>query len=191
MARPREFDEDRVLEAARDAFWSGGVVDTSITDLSAATGLSVGSIYKAFGSKESLCHRTLDTYLRDGLDTTRSVIEQADSPLAGIEAWLEVSAQQAARTDPTRGCYAVNCAIELADSDPAARSRLQRHDRALLSVVHDALTTARRQGELSVDPRTGARLLCTTVNGLQVEARKGITLDEARATLALALHALR
>lgn len=191
MARPREFDEDRALEAARDAFWSGGVVDTSITDLSAATGLSVGSIYKAFGSKEALCHRTLDTYLLDGLDATRSVIGEADSRLAGIEAWLEISAQQAARTDPTRGCYAVNCAVELADSDPAARSRLQRHDRALRSVVQDALADARRLGELCADPGAGALLLCTTVNGLQVEARKGITLAEARAIVALALHALR
>ena len=55
MARPREFDETEVVDLARNAFWSHGVAATSITALSEATGLSVGSIYKAFKSKDALC----------------------------------------------------------------------------------------------------------------------------------------
>ncbi len=63
MGRPREFDEKVVVAKARDAFWANGISATSISDLGDATGLSVGSIYKAFDSKDGLCFRTLDDYL--------------------------------------------------------------------------------------------------------------------------------
>ncbi len=191
MARPREFDETTVLSAARDMFWANGVADTSISDLSTSTGLSVGSIYKAFGSKAGLCQSSLDAYLASGLEHAKQLLGGTDSPLRGIEAWLDAMALQAAETSPTRGCFAVNCATELAADDEAVRTRLRQHDAKLRRVVRQALASAVALGELTGDPTTGAMLLCTMVNGLQVESRKGISLDDARATVSLALNAIR
>lgn len=191
MARPREFDESTVLAAARDTFWSKGVAKTSISDLSASTGLSVGSIYKAFGSKAGLCRSSLDDYLTAGLAHAKQLLDDADSPVAGIRAWLEAMASQAAVTTSTRGCFAVNCATELAENDEAVRSRLKQHDTALRRSVRQAIAAAVARGELTGDPAVGAMLLCTTVNGLQVESRKGISLNDASATVTLALDALR
>ena len=59
MARPREFDEATVLAQARTLFASLGYNGTSIDDLVKATGLLRGSLYKAFGSKQSLFERVL------------------------------------------------------------------------------------------------------------------------------------
>ena len=39
MARPRKFDEQDVLTAARDTFWRGGYKATSVQDLAEATAL--------------------------------------------------------------------------------------------------------------------------------------------------------
>lgn len=191
MARPREFDEASVLTAARRTFWSNGVSETSISDLGAATGLSVGSIYKAFGSKAGLCHSALDDYLSRGLVQISDLLDTPESPVAGIELWLEAMATRAADTSPTRGCFAVNCATELAETDDTVRTRLRRHDAALRLVVRQALAAAVAAGELAGDPAGGALLLCTAVNGLQVESRKGISIDDARTVLATALQALR
>lgn len=191
MARPREFDEQTVLEAARNAFWTNGVGQTSISDLGDATGLSVGSIYKAFQSKAGLCHASLDDYLSRGLASTADLLDHADGPVAGLTEWLDAMAVQAASTSPTRGCFAVNCATELAETDEGVRDRLQRHDRALRSAVGRTISEAVASGELHADPTAGAMLLCTTVNGVQVESRKGISLDDARTTLMMALSALR
>lgn len=44
VGRPREFDEDVVLEAAMEAFWQGGYETTSLADLMTATGLQKGSL---------------------------------------------------------------------------------------------------------------------------------------------------
>ena len=81
MARPREFDESEVLDAAIAAFWRGGYAATSISDLQAATGLSRGSLYKAFGYKHGLFLAALDRYLRHGLLALDGVFAEAASPL--------------------------------------------------------------------------------------------------------------
>ncbi|MGH8920910.1 MAG: TetR/AcrR family transcriptional regulator, partial [Actinomycetes bacterium] len=54
MARPRKFDEQTVVRAARDQFWRTGYTATSLDDLMAATGLGRASIYAAFGDKHAL-----------------------------------------------------------------------------------------------------------------------------------------
>jgi len=191
MSRPRTFDEEVVVDAAREAFWSRGVHATSIADLSEATGLSVGSLYKAFGSKGELCARTLDSYLEAGLDRVEAILTGAASPAVGLQEWLEWIAERASSAGPTRGCYAVVCASELAATDASVRRRLVAHDHRLRALVASAIEAANRCGELSGDPERGARLLCTTVNGVQLDGRKGISRDDARATLMLALDALR
>lgn len=190
MGRPREFDEAQVVQKARDAFWSGGVAATSITDLSAATGLSTGSLYKAFGSKAGLTSRTLQDYLELSYEQVRQTLDDAPSGLAGLRAWLDAAAASASDCGPTRGCYAVVCAVELAERDDEARERLRRHDDRVRAALAGAIRRAVADGDLRVDPAAGARLLLTTVVGLQVDARKGLDRDTARSTLDLALRAL-
>ena len=51
MARPREFDYDDVVEQAMYLFWRQGYQNTSIDDVESATGLTKGSLYKAFKNK--------------------------------------------------------------------------------------------------------------------------------------------
>ena len=54
MARPREFDEDEVLEKALAVFWAKGFEGATVDDLEQATGLGRGSLYGAFGGKHEL-----------------------------------------------------------------------------------------------------------------------------------------
>ena len=51
MARPREFDEAAVLDAAMDCFWRNGYEATSVRDLAAHMGITGASLYNAFGGK--------------------------------------------------------------------------------------------------------------------------------------------
>ena len=53
MARPREFDERAVLDAAVQCFWGGGYEGTSLRELIDRTGLTGASIYNAFGDKRA------------------------------------------------------------------------------------------------------------------------------------------
>jgi AcrR family transcriptional regulator len=166
------------------------VAATSIADLSEATGLSTGSLYKAFGSKAGLTDRTLQDYLEQSYVQAQRLLDEAPSGLAGLRAWLDLAAETASACGPTRGCYAVVCAVELAERDEQARERLRRHDDRLRTLLASAVRRAVSEGELDVDPVAGARLLLTTVIGVQVDARKGVSAETARSTLDLALRAL-
>ena len=63
MARPREFDYDDVVEQAMYLFWRQGYQNTSIEDVESATGLTKGSLYKAFKNKRDLFEKCLDLYM--------------------------------------------------------------------------------------------------------------------------------
>ena len=69
VGRPRQFDEEQVLDAAMKAFWANGYEATSLADLVSVTGLHKGSLYQAFGDKHSLFVQTLNRYLQN----TRSI----------------------------------------------------------------------------------------------------------------------
>jgi TetR/AcrR family transcriptional repressor of nem operon len=60
MARPREFDELTALEAAVECFWQRGYKATSVRDLADKMGLSVPSLYNAYGDKHALYARALE-----------------------------------------------------------------------------------------------------------------------------------
>ena len=62
MARPREFDEGAVLDAAA-CFWKQGYEATSVRDLVAQTGITAASLYNAFGDKRALYQKALDHYV--------------------------------------------------------------------------------------------------------------------------------
>lgn len=57
MARTREFDEAKVLEAAMQLFWEKGYEATSLSDLTARMGIQRPSIYSTFGDKRSYLKR--------------------------------------------------------------------------------------------------------------------------------------
>src|SRR5271169_6282323 len=63
MARPREFDETTVLEAAMNCFWAQGFEQTSVRDLAERMGITGASLYNAFGDKRSLYRQAFVHYL--------------------------------------------------------------------------------------------------------------------------------
>ena len=77
MARPREFDETAVLEAAIQCFWSRGYEATSVRDLAKKMALTGASMYNAFGDKRSLYRRALDHYVEQSFGDRVGRIERS------------------------------------------------------------------------------------------------------------------
>src|SRR5262245_52431894 len=86
MARPKGYDREAVLRAARDLFWERGYEATSVADLEARTGLNRSSLYQEFGSKHGLFEAALECYADQVIARLLADLRQADAGLATVAA---------------------------------------------------------------------------------------------------------
>src|SRR4051812_36865181 len=111
MARPREFDEERVLDAVMETFWRRGYEATSAQDLVDATGLGRGSLYNAYANKEGLFERALQRYQRCTQENLSLL--GGDAPIRDrIRRLLSTALNEQPQNRGKRGCLATNTAIE-------------------------------------------------------------------------------
>ena len=171
--RPREFDKDAAIERAMGVFWSSGYNGTSLPDLLAATKLSRGSLYAAFGDKHGLFLRSLDRYIDESLTRLDSELDPRKNALAGIRVCLAGYVERANGVGGKRGCLVVATAMELAGHDSEVERRIRRFFKAMEAQLAAALARARAEGDLveGVDPATVARLLVCLVEGMRVVSK--------------------
>ncbi|MFD8809497.1 TetR/AcrR family transcriptional regulator [Streptomyces sp. NPDC059597] len=173
MGRPRNFNENQVLESVREQFWNRGYSATSLQDLMGVTGLGKGSLYGAFGDKHQLFLQVLDSYREEQLTSVRQVLTRPGPALERLTLLLEGAANGFAEDVQRRGCFMVNSTSELHGQDPEVVSRA----RATYQEVEDLLTTcveeAQRQGDLDpkADPQELGRLLLAVLQGIEFLAK--------------------
>lgn len=193
MARPRSFDETRVLELARERFWSSGFAGTSIDEVAAATGLGKGSLYGAFGDKRSLYLRVFDGYCADAAAATMEALSGPDDGayerLRGYV--LAVASSTAADTEHL-GCLLANGTAEMSNQEPTVVESARR----VFDVIEDALTGciegAQRHGDVvaGVDARAQAKLLLAVTRGIEALGKAGRDEDALRSIAEAALATL-
>ena len=88
MPRMAAYDRQDCLEKAVTLFWEKGFHATSLKDIEHALDMRPGSIYAAFGNKESLYSQALDLYAgtmgKDFLDNLRG----QQTPIEGLAEYL-------------------------------------------------------------------------------------------------------
>jgi TetR/AcrR family transcriptional repressor of nem operon len=117
VVRPREFDENLVLEALVQCFWNKGYEATSIKDLVDSTGITAASLYNAFGDKRNIFRVALAHY------SDHSVAERIQRcgklpPREAIEAFFRDIVDRSLADPHHKGCLLVNSALEVAPHDP-------------------------------------------------------------------------
>jgi TetR/AcrR family transcriptional repressor of nem operon len=120
MARPREFDEEAVLDAVVECFWHRGYEATSVRDLMETTGLTGASLYNAFGDKRALFRAALDRYVESSIGERIRRCE-ALPPRQAIAAFFEEILRRSLTDRQRKGCMLVNSALEVAPHDAKFR----------------------------------------------------------------------
>lgn len=124
MAGKKQFDVDVALDAAMVQFWRAGYADTSLDDLSRATGLNRSSIYSSLGDKESLFSRCLDRYAaRYGDRYDQALAGASEDPLRAVQAFFEVTLKRIADPDVPDGCLVAQTAMALPVLSPDIATR--------------------------------------------------------------------
>lgn len=193
MARPKEFDEERVLTAALEVFWAKGYEATSVQDLTERMGIQKASLYNTFGDKRSLFTRALTAYQRETLGWYRGILEQPGSARAAITALFEMLTGSSEGKSESRGCFCVNSLVELAPSDGRIARQLHRHDAQVEELFAAALERGKRAGEFprSLDASATARFLQNALTGLSVARKSGSDPARLRDIVQVTLSVLR
>lgn len=174
MARPREFDEDKVGQALMKVFWQNGYDGTSYADIMAATGLKKGSLYAAYGDKRALYRRALSLYDTHVIATgTRMLADDSQSPASRISALFDGVIDTVNTPQGRWGCLLCNAATEAApgdaDTDAAVKAAITRFTSAIRVALPSAL---KPQAELILSSYFGTRLLVKS--GIDVSAVEAV-----------------
>jgi TetR/AcrR family transcriptional regulator, transcriptional repressor for nem operon len=184
MARPRTFDEDDVVAAARDEFWKRGYAATSVDDLTAATGLGKGSLYGAFGDKHSLYIRTLDDYIASSLDDVRaSLHDPGFSAYQRLGRHIRGQARKLIADKQRRGCLMAKSAAELGATDDVVEAKVAEAYEVWRYELAGCITEAQRDGELhsAQNPQALAGALLAFMRGQEALHKGGATPAQLRA----------
>jgi TetR/AcrR family transcriptional repressor of nem operon len=193
VGRPRQFDEEQVLDAAMKAFWANGYEATSLANLVSVTGLHKGSLYQAFGDKHSLFIQTLNRYLQNVRHHKNQILQQADTPLGGIRAVLHgfIDMSEGDASCP-QGCMAVKSMVEMAPHDAEVQRLMEEHKKGMQASIERRITEAQTNGDMSTDKPAEiiANLIMIFMNGLAAEAAGPMDVQRAHELLEGQLDAL-
>ncbi|MFD8483905.1 TetR/AcrR family transcriptional regulator [Kitasatospora sp. NPDC059673] len=190
--RPPAFDRAAVLAAATRLFWERGYQATSVGELTGAMGIKSGSLYAAFGDKESLFREVVRGYQQSPVGEFVG-LAFAEEPT--VRAAFVRILREAARiySDPEHpaGCLVISAATNVAAQDDEVAVFLRELRDANLAAFEERLSTAQRFGELppEADPAALARYFGAVLQGMSQRARDGADQAELAATAELALLA--
>lgn len=190
MARPRNFEPNDVLDAARELFWARGYEGTSLDDITRATGVNKPSLFAAFGDKAQVFHAVLDRYHDMLLAYARHTLGGEGSARAAVRAWLTGFLPACSGAQGRRGCLSANAGI--APPDEGVADRVAAYNASLEALLRKALVRGRKAGEFGADfdVRGTARALIAAQIGLMILARQEPSLAETKAAVERALSIL-
>jgi AcrR family transcriptional regulator len=171
--RPRAFDLEAATALLERALWSRGFRSASVEELAADAGLSLSSLYAAFGSKQGVLDAALARYARE-TNGIIGALESATRGLPDIE-WF-VRQVRAVLDDPDspRGCFMVNTMVEVGDGIPEVQQRVAAYRRRIERALKVALDVAEVAGDIEAgSSQDRARLIQAALFGAFAASRAG------------------
>ncbi|URV28341.1 TetR/AcrR family transcriptional regulator [Burkholderia gladioli] len=148
MSGKPQYDERAVIIAAANVFWRSGYVAASLSDLTAATGLSRSSIYQRFGDKDGLFLEALEAHTERSLCRMNAAACH-DSPRRRLEAILRAFLPDPTAPERPPGCLiarSCNESSELSAAGGAAAIAAAAKQREIIThILRDGLAA----GELA------------------------------------------
>ncbi len=176
MARPVEFEKDKVLTKAMEQFWKEGYEASSVQKLLDATDINRGTLYNSFGDKDAFFKSCVEQYnelVKADIDATLG--NSKLNALKAIESYFDTAIISAPNKQRVMGCLLVNSVCESINWDKDVQKVLK----SALNVIRKALLARTKEMEKSrllvrgVKADMAADILMNLYSGLRVGARNG------------------
>lgn len=155
----------QLLDAAAASFTRRGFHATTVQDIAAEAGVSVGLLYRYFDGKEALVVALIERYVVE----VHRAVERADTLEAALEALFDVPG--GAKTEQAEGTLFVEVMAEALRNDGVAEVVRQADTRVAVALA-DRIRGAQRTGEVAPDlhPDAAAELVLALGDGLAIRA---------------------
>jgi TetR/AcrR family transcriptional regulator, transcriptional repressor for nem operon len=181
IGRPKNFDQQVALQAARDLFWRRGFTATSLDDLLGAMSLSKSSFYAEFKSKEALFRACLKDYQQMIVCHLEQVRSRSSSFREFLDAIFQEAIDDATSGDP-KGCLIVNSAVEFGQHKTQFTEDVRVALEAVQKAFESTIRLAVRNGELAnSSPQLLSKTITTLMSGLRSMIKGGMPTKDARA----------
>ncbi|MBJ7997763.1 TetR/AcrR family transcriptional regulator [Bacillus mycoides] len=170
MARLREFDKEKALDAAMQLFWEKGYAATSLSDLTAKMEIQRPSLYAAFGDKEGLFEAALRRYTNLHAASIRTKLQKEQSVKEAIRIFFENMVEEEYKKESNKGCFCINTMVEIAPHNEKFEVLTREHQMYLSVIFQELITKGIQSGELQsdVNAKALAQTLVTSLIGLTV-----------------------
>ncbi|NUU04234.1 TetR/AcrR family transcriptional regulator [Herbaspirillum robiniae] len=173
-------------------FWTLGYNGTSLVDLIDGTGLSRGSLYKAFGDKHGLFLFALDRYISQSLIRLLSTLQQPGSAKAAIRETLTRLVEMSCQEEGRRGCMLVATAMEMVPHDEEIAERVKTMVDRIRNAYADAIVRGQASGEIPgrLDAQSLATLIVSLTHGMRTLGKVGAIDQQMTAIVESAMRLL-
>ena len=188
--RPLSFDREAALHQAMLLFWRHGYEATSLSELTAAMGVTPPSIYTAFGDKKRLFLEAVDRYL-SGRDTPARLVDGAATARDAAWALLGGAAIGFSGADTPPGCLLASAAISCSAAAADVQAELAAIRRGIEARLRHRIVQAIEAGEMDAgtDPDALAGHVMAVIQGMSTLARDGAGRDKLTRVAATAMLA--
>ena len=176
MARPVEFEYDKVLNNAMEQFWKEGYEASSVQKLLDCTGINRGTLYNSFGDKDTFFKECVDHYNKKIEENLNNSLKNTDlGPWEAINKYFQLSVVEVSNRHRAMGCMLVNSLCESINYDRDMKKLV----RSSLANIRKALVTrlnqAKKKGKIKkgVTVELAADTLMNTLHGVRVNSRDG------------------
>lgn len=188
--RPLSFDRDIALDKAMHVFWEHGYEAASISDLTAAMGISPPSLYTAFGDKAQLFLEAIERYGKGPGGFGQRALDEEPTARRAVHRLLNEAADELTRDCHPLGCMMVmattNCSVAAEHIQTALVKR-----RALgVAMMQARIQRGIDEGELpaATDAGTLANFYATVYQGMSMQAKDGATRASLLASVEMAMR---
>ncbi|WP_114810045.1 TetR/AcrR family transcriptional regulator [Paraburkholderia kururiensis] len=181
-----------VLDGAVHVFRERGYHATSVGDLSDATGLTAGSLYKAFGDKRGVFLAAFAHYVDMRNAALRKLLDRQPNGYEKIRAMLHFYAQSSHGSEGRRGCLVVSSATALATFDDEIAAQVEAAMRRTEDLLRQLLRQGQEDGSVAqhIDVTAVARVLLAVLQGFRLIGKSGRTRNDMVAAADQALKLL-
>ncbi|MCH7817191.1 MAG: TetR/AcrR family transcriptional regulator [Proteobacteria bacterium] len=194
MARPVEFDENKVLTNAMEQFWKEGYEASSVQKLLDCTNINRGTLYNSFGDKDTFFKSCVDQYNKIiDKHILASLKNDKLSAWDAIAAYFDETVVNVSNKHRSMGCLLVNSLCESINYD----RDMKKVVRSSLSTIRKALLVrlkeAHKKGKVKkgVSAEFAADVLVNSLHGIRVNSRDGKNAKQLKELAKFAINSLK